>query len=388
MDGSEMEALSEAIRGAYGPPDLATAIRFQMNASIYDGAPLNSDYPFLVFNLIQWAVHRGWEAELIQAVTKGRPDNPKLREFVGKYGKKYGLEVSVQVQKAGVADATAPTSAADTSGKLEEIIVDHLKFLNFEKWMGQMTLVGARICLIEIDGKPKGTGFLVGSDAVLTNYHVMKSVIEPPNTPADQVKCVFDYKTLPDGSSDRTPIALADDWNIDSSPFTEAESEGTPDKAAPKEDQLDYALIRLAQKIGNKPWSSKLGQNVPKRGWIRVPVALKPDDEPLIKSPMGVLIAQHPAGLPLQLAIDTHAVKKEKPLGLNDNRTRVRYATNTLPGSSGSPVFDMDWRLIALHHYGDKAYAHPAYNQGVPIEAIRKLLESRDKADALGGEPK
>jgi V8-like Glu-specific endopeptidase len=70
---------------------------------------------------------------------------------------------------------------------------------------------------------------------------------------------------------------------------------------------------------------------------------------------------------------------------LNANGTRVRYATNTLGGSSGSPVLDMDCRLIALHHYGDKAYQHPAYNQGIPIEAIRKLLESRGKAGNLGG---
>jgi V8-like Glu-specific endopeptidase len=31
----------------------------------------------------------------------------------------------------------------------------------------------------------------------------------------------------------------------------------------------------------------------------------------------------------------------------------VRYAVNTEPGTSGSPVFDKDWRLVALHHLGD-----------------------------------
>jgi V8-like Glu-specific endopeptidase len=31
---------------------------------------------------------------------------------------------------------------------------------------------------------------------------------------------------------------------------------------------------------------------------------------------------------------------------------RVQYLTDTEPGSSGSPVFDSQWRLVALHHSG------------------------------------
>jgi V8-like Glu-specific endopeptidase len=31
---------------------------------------------------------------------------------------------------------------------------------------------------------------------------------------------------------------------------------------------------------------------------------------------------------------------------------RVQYLTDTLPGSSGSPVFDADWNVVALHHSG------------------------------------
>ena len=47
-------------------------------------------------------------------------------------------------------------------------------------------------------------------------------------------------------------------------------------------------------------------------------------------------------------------------------------AIGSEPGSSGSPVFNLDWELVALHHLGDPAYDHPpAYNQGVPIDKIR-----------------
>ena len=94
------------------------------------------------------------------------------------------------------------------------------------------------------------------------------------------------------------------------------------------------------------------------------------------------MIAQHPDGKPLKLAVDTESV-----IGVNPMRTRVRYATSTEPGSSGSPVFDLVWNLVALHQLGDPAYDHPpAYNQGVPIDLIQKRIAAHNKSDALGGD--
>ena len=57
--------------------------------------------------------------------------------------------------------------------------------------------------------------------------------------------------------------------------------------------------------------------------------------------------------------------------------------TNTSPGSSGSPCFDKGWNLVALHHSGDPAGVL-RHNQGVPIGAIRRLLESRGKLNLVG----
>ena len=58
----------------------------------------------------------------------------------------------------------------------------------------------------------------------------------------------------------------------------------------------------------------------------------------------------------------------------NANGTRIRYATNTLPGSSGSPCFTLDWIPVALHHYGDPSFGGAKYNQGVPLSAIARRL--------------
>src|SRR5262249_7263326 len=135
----------------------------------------------------------------------------------------------------------------------------------------------------------------------------------------------------------------------------------------------------------SKPWAqnSDTGDRMVNRGWVRVP-----DNPAALKSPMGVLIAQHPSGWPMKVAFDTDAINQANQHWLNANGTRVRYATNTLGGSSGSPVYDLEWNLIALHHYGDPAYNHlPKYNQGVPIHLIRERLAKENKVGALGGDP-
>jgi V8-like Glu-specific endopeptidase len=57
-------------------------------------------------------------------------------------------------------------------------------------------------------------------------------------------------------------------------------------------------------------------------------------------------------------------------IGLNISETRVRYRTNTQPGSSGSPCFDQDWNLVALHQGNPPHHLRPLSNQGIPLSAI------------------
>ena len=58
-----------------------------------------------------------------------------------------------------------------------------------------------------------------------------------------------------------------------------------------------------------------------------------------------VNIIQHPGGLPKQIAI-YHNIVVFADLG------RVQYLTDTMPGSSGSPVFNNEWQVVAMHHSG------------------------------------
>jgi hypothetical protein len=135
------------------------------------------------------------------------------------------------------------------------------------------------------------------------------------------------------------------DWNVDSSRYSQAEADNQPDRELPTPDELDYALARLARPLGNEPVDRNAGLGAPRRGWIAFP-----EVQPPLEADMPLLIAQHPDGSPLKLALDTQGV-----LGFNGNATRIRYATNTDRGSSGSPCFNMDWTLVALHHMGDPA---------------------------------
>jgi hypothetical protein len=112
----------------------------------------------------------------------------------------------------------------------------------------------------------------------------------------------------------------------------------------------------------------------PPRGFVDTPGAA----HDFVAKP-AMFILQHPDGEPLKLALDTQSV-----IAVNPNGARVRYRTNTEPGSSGSPCFDADWNLIALHHLGDRNWQNPQFNQGIPFKAIVAHLEASGKGGALG----
>ena len=77
-----------------------------------------------------------------------------------------------------------------------------------------------------------------------------------------------------------------------------------------------------------------------------------------------------------RLNIIQHPRGREKEIAIYDNRVlRIRdkviwYTTDTEPGSSGSPVFDNNWDLVALHHAGVTQQGGTARNEGVRISAI------------------
>lgn len=213
-------------------------------------------------------------------------------------------------------------------------------------WRATLTLREAAVCRVEIDGHAEGTGFLVAPDLVITNWHVVEDQIKG-GKPWSGVSLRFDeLGQMPELVARLGPNALAA-----SSPVHDLDGRlGKAAFAAPTDSELDYAVLQLSAAVRDRPP-------------IPVPAAAGRPEE---KSPL--LILQHPLGVPLRLAMNTSSV-----IAVNARGTRMRHRTSTSPGSSGSPCFDADLRLVALHQ-GANPRLVARYNQGIPISAIERAL--------------
>ncbi len=369
LNNQQRERLWKTVTDVVAPPRLAELLDYRLDKRLHNIA-FGGDYREVAYKVIEAARMEDWLDDFVLALLQARPKN---------------AEVFALSQELGLASTDLESSG------LELIIKDTNGFLDVAVWRSKLGEIEGRVCKIAIQtnkGPATGTGFLVGPDIVLTNYHVMEPVIRgesgeagPADAAAKRKDAVFtfDYKVLPGGKvlSKGTAFGLAaTDWLIDHSPYSEADTLET----LPGGEELDYALVRLdgAPGDGYLGGVDKADLDAPKRGFIAVPEAAAE-----LKSDQALFIVQHPDGKPLQLAFDTDSV-----IGVNDNQSRVKYRTNTLGGSSGSPCFDVNWQLMALHHFGDPNYVpifRPAtYNQGIPIHAVRGLLTQRGHGGELG----
>jgi len=261
-----------------------------------------------------------------------------------------------------------------TQGQLERTIRDRIPQQNMAVWRMRSTAVEGQVCRVEISDNPIGTGFLVGPSAVLTNYHVVEKLLDN-SISVDKVAVRFDYKVVEGHArSAGTVVRLhPQNWHLDSAPYAPSEKKGGP-AGLPQPTELDYALLLLEREIGREDYIPEDFMRPRRRGWLTLP-----DRLPLLSARDPLIIVQHPDGAPLKMAIDTEAF-----LEFNSNSSRMRYTTNTQPGSSGSPVFDFEWSLIALHHLGDPAFdaLSAEYNQGIPADAIRRRIVDNTRPGA------
>jgi hypothetical protein len=276
------------------------------------------------------------------------------------------VDFHLQTAGAHVVDDTASRNS------LERTVRERIPNLDIAVWGARMAAVECQVCRVDLGDNAIGTGFLVGPAAVLTNYHVVEELIKG-NRNARDINVKFDYMILANSAlSNRIKVDLhPTDWNLDSSPY--AIFDKCADTALPPtSEELDYALLLLARPIGLENYSPADSILPRRRGWLDLPdqIATLDPQAPLV-------IVQHCDGVPLKMAIDTDAF-----LGFVGNNMRIRYTTNTKPGSSGSPVFDFSWNLVALHHVGDPAYQGPKFNQGIPINLIRRRIMDAMRPEA------
>ncbi|MEU1184418.1 trypsin-like peptidase domain-containing protein [Streptomyces sp. NPDC005820] len=158
---------------------------------------------------------------------------------------------------------------------------------------------------------PLGTGFLVSPRLLMTNHHVL-----PDADTARQCFVEFDAQVSIDNAP-QAPIRLALD----------------PDGFFTADERLDYALVLLVPGPDGRPPGEAFG-------WNR------------LSAQPGKLVIGEPVN------VVGHPMGRLKEIAVRDNTLQVRlddflhYKTDTEPGNSGSPVFNDQWEVVALHHSG------------------------------------
>ena len=169
------------------------------------------------------------------------------------------------------------------------------------------------IARMDLGDRGSGSGFLIGDDLLLTNHHVLEDKAQ-----ARAAKAQFNYQQTMAGLA-----ATYDEYELDPD---------SPDGLFKTSADDDWTAVKVKPKQGVVPGSK----------WATLKVG---EQDPQIDD--FTIIIQHPSGGPKQIALYHNVIAFVDPA-----KRVIQYLTDTEPGSSGSPVFDTQWNVIALHHSG------------------------------------
>ncbi|WP_327738990.1 serine protease [Streptomyces nojiriensis] len=222
------------------------------------------------------------------------------------------------LERGGVPPAAAVesvhTEALDVPETLERVIglTKDLQPWSFLPRGARAAATVARISILR-NGleRPHGTGFLVSPRLLLTNHHVV------PNAETARL-CFLEFNA-------QVTIANAPDAAI--------RFEFAPDTFFAADKHLDYALVAVNPAADGSLAGARFGWNQ-------------------LSNQQGKLVQNEPVN------VIGHPMGRLKEIALRDNSLVQRlddflhYRTDTEPGNSGSPVFNDQWEVVALHHMG------------------------------------
>ncbi len=230
---------------------------------------------------------------------------------------------------------------SEAAGSIFERIIDENDLLPV--WfLEQGALVQrsvARVVLTQpVSGLPPGegwgTGFMVSPNIFMTNNHVIEN-----EAFTRKIRIQFNFQLGPDGV-DR----VSESYNA------------APDVFFHTSRPLDYTLVWL------KPGPTAVSQDPPGAKWGTIPL----NPNPIYREKQHFNVIQHPAGRRKEVALQNNLIQKLF-------RNVVHYTADTEPGSSGSPVLDNLWQMVALHHAGgerDPQTGKWLSNEGIRADAI------------------
>jgi endonuclease G len=226
--------------------------------------------------------------------------------------------------------------------------------------------LNAAKCVGKINaGLVSGTGFLIGENLLITNHHVL-----------------MDYE-----SSSVSKFILDYEDNFVGNPKISQEFEIEPDSFFISNSGLDFIVVAV------KPVSDA---GVPLKNYGYHPLIVK---QGKIKIGDPVNIIHHPNGDTKKVTFrNNQLIFIVDENGANANPENADnyclYLADTLTGSSGAPVFNDRWEVIAIHHSGapinvsnsnidileesKKGEAELKANEGIRISKIVKAIEDHD----------
>ncbi|HVB59941.1 MAG TPA: trypsin-like peptidase domain-containing protein [Ktedonobacteraceae bacterium] len=175
-------------------------------------------------------------------------------------------------------------------------------------------------------GTAMGTGVLVGRQLLLTCKHVVERISD---NGLDRAWARFGYKT------GRYGVETGEVFELDLKTITNYNSQSG--------DAFDYILVEI---VGKPEYR------------------VAPLSSDFLNTKQQVRLIHHPRGEPAQISEVGHIVQVDKDY--------IKHNVRTDYGSSGAPIFDLSWRVVAIHR-GTLSLSRPSapgVTEGVPLYCI------------------
>lgn len=248
----------------------------------------------------------------LATVTKGdlaEPDVERLAE-----GDLTLLGQLSPMAQQSVAALVKPKSAGHEA--LEKIIGPTIDYLSVAFLDRARAASRSVVRIVDELRRPIGSGVMVSPSLLLTNHHVTEAAAQA----LEQV-VQFNYELGIDGA----PTTVSE-FRLDPTTFF----------ATSPVDELDFALVAIGSQISGPAQLTSFGYAA---------LSSADDKHALLDF---VTIIEHPNGDYMQIAL-----RENRVIGRGQKGVTLHYGADTLPGASGSPVFNDALELIALHHAGE-----------------------------------
>jgi endonuclease G len=251
---------------------------------------------------------------LIQQSVSRQPDLDKL---IADVSGKNPAEFETPALMAQRENVLNKQKAEPPDFALERLIgkSDLLPFNYLQKGLDAGRAVG-RILVMDGGGGilAYGTGFMISPKLMMTNKHVL-----PATDDARPSQIEFGYE-LDNSGNERTTVT----FDLDPTHFFYADP------------NFDFSIVAV------KPTDNSGMHQLDDYGFL----VLNPEKGKVVLGEY-LSIIQHPDGREKQIAI-----RENQVVDHTGDDDYIWYKTDTAPGSSGSPVFNDQWQLVALHHMG------------------------------------